>query len=118
MQQRVYLIENDFEYYNKEIFQKNQKYYYDDDNFQQFEKKQFEKIFHDQHEHVFYEQHEHEHVFHEQSSKNEFNDVVDVIDVINESKMKFFFIEASKIKFSCRRCEKKFFFQQQALLSF
>ena len=32
MQQRVYLIENDSKYYN-EIFQKDQKYYYDDDNF-------------------------------------------------------------------------------------
>ena len=32
MQQRVYLIENDSKYYN-EAFQKNQKYYYDDDNF-------------------------------------------------------------------------------------
>ena len=124
MQQRVYLIENDSKYYN-EVFQKNQKYYYDDDSFQQFEKKQFEKIFHDHHEHVFHEQHEHEHVFHEQrqleqkhvlheqSSKNEFNDVADVIDVINESKMKFFFIETSKIKFSCRRCEKIFFFNNK-----
>ena len=58
MQQRVYLIEDDFEYYNEKVFQKDQKYYYDDDSYQQFETKQFEKIFHDQHEH--------EHVFHEQ----------------------------------------------------
>ena len=124
MQQRVYLIENDSKYYN-EIFQKDQKYYYDDDNFQQFEKEQFEKFFNDHYEHVFHEQHEHEHVFHEQrqfeqkhvlheqSLHDKFNDVADVIDVISESEMRFFFIEASKIKFSCRRCEKIFLFNNK-----
>ena len=117
MQQRAYLIEDDLEYYNEEAFQKDQKYYYDDDSYQQLEAEQFKKIFHDQHEHehVFHEQYQHEqkHAFHEQSSHDKFNDVANVIDVINESKMRFFFIEASKIKFSCRRCDEIFLFNNK-----
>ena len=118
MQQRVYLIENDFEYYNEEVFQKDQKYYYDDDSFQQFEKEQSEKVFHDQHEHVFHEQHQHEqkYVFHEQSSHDKINDVVDVIDVtdvFNDIDVRFFFIEASKLKHSCRRCDEIFLFNNK-----
>ena len=77
-------------------------------------KKTIEKVFFDQHEHehVFHEQHEH--VFHEQSSHNEVNNVINnIIDVFNEFDVKFFFIEASKVKFNCRRCDKIFLFNNK-----
>ena len=111
MQQRAYLVEDDFEYYNEEVFQKDQKYYYDDDSFQQLEE-QSEEVFHDQQKHVFHEQHqlEQKHIFHEQSPKNEFDDVA---DVPNDIDVRFFFIEAPKFKHSCRRCDEIFFFNNK-----
>ena len=42
-----------------------------------------------------------------------YNKVNDVVDMFNEFDVKIFFIETSKIKFNCRRCDEIFLFNNK-----
>ena len=116
--QRVYLIENDSKYYYENAFQKDQ-YNYNDDDYQSQKKKTIKKIFLDQHEHEYVFHKQHEHVFYEQSSYNEVNNVINnIINAFDELDVRFFFIEASKVKFNCRRCNEIFLFNNKLYYHF